>query len=115
MAGKRALVTGGASGIGRAIVEKYLAEGAAVAVAEIRQEARKEIESLGAAFIACDVGSPDDIAGACRQTIEMFSDPVESGVPAVLNAPHEPAQLLQILPRLELPRAAKFVRIPGLS
>ncbi len=37
--GKRALVTGGASGIGRAIIERFVAEGAAVAVCDIDKEA----------------------------------------------------------------------------
>ena len=46
---------------------------------------------------------------ADRQPIEMLGDAPERRVAAVLDAPHEPAQLLQILPRLEVPRPAKLV------
>ena len=44
----------------------------------------------------------------------MFGDPIEGRVPAILNAPHETAKLLEILARLELPCAAELVRIRGL-
>jgi NAD(P)-dependent dehydrogenase (short-subunit alcohol dehydrogenase family) len=62
--GKVAVVTGGASGIGRAIVERYVAEGARVAIADL---ATRESEALGArldrrAFaIALDVTKPGSI------------------------------------------------------
>lgn len=47
LAGKVAVVTGGARGIGRAIVERYVAEGAVVAIAD-RLAAEAEAEALGA-------------------------------------------------------------------
>jgi D-sorbitol dehydrogenase (acceptor) len=48
LAGKVALVTGGARGIGRAIVERYIAEGASVAIADLSvNQAREVAEKFG--------------------------------------------------------------------
>ena len=44
LANKRALVTGGASGIGYAIVERFLKEGAAVVFCDIATEATERAE-----------------------------------------------------------------------
>jgi len=52
LAGKAAIVTGGATGIGRAIVERLSAEGAAVAIADIQADAAAEL----AAQLASDGG-----------------------------------------------------------
>lgn len=53
---KVAVVTGGARGIGRAIVERYVAEGATVAVADIDvNEAQRLAESLGGAAFAVEL------------------------------------------------------------
>ena len=41
--GKRAFVTGGALGIGRATVERFLAEGASVASLDVEAEDRKSV------------------------------------------------------------------------
>jgi len=58
--GARIVVTGGASGIGRATVERALAEGARVAVLD-RDVAAAD---LGTPATVCDVTSPDDVERA---------------------------------------------------
>ena len=75
---KVALITGGASGIGRATALLFAQEGAAVAIADINQEmgesALKEIENLGGQviFIPCDVSKAADCQLAVEQTVATF-------------------------------------------
>lgn len=72
--GKRALVTGGGRGIGRAIAIAFAAEGADVAVAaRTRSEiesVREEIGERGRKGLAlpCDVGAPGEIERAVEET-----------------------------------------------
>lgn len=61
--GKVAVVTGGASGIGRAVVERFVGAGAKVTILDIT-ESRKLAESLGAAFVQADVANEAEIARA---------------------------------------------------
>ena len=58
VAGKTALVTGGASGIGYATVRLLATEGASVFVADINETAGVEVaEEIGGVFISLDVSS----------------------------------------------------------
>lgn len=63
-----AVVTGGASGIGRAFAERLGADGAAVAVLDVgdASEPVERIQAAGGTALAvrCDVGDPGQVAGA---------------------------------------------------
>ena len=76
--GKSALVTGGASGIGRATALAFAREGARVAVADILEEAAQntvsEIEAMGgqALAIACDVTDDDAVKAMIAATMDAY-------------------------------------------
>ncbi|MFF5620499.1 SDR family NAD(P)-dependent oxidoreductase [[Kitasatospora] papulosa] len=77
-AGKVALVTGGASGIGLALSRRLAASGAAVVVADHNEEsARKaaaELEATGAraAAVALDVTDPASVEAGVRFVVDTF-------------------------------------------
>jgi len=59
---KTAIVTGGAQGIGRAIAERYVAEGARVMIADLdAKKAAAAAGEIGCAFEAADVSSKADV------------------------------------------------------
>jgi NAD(P)-dependent dehydrogenase (short-subunit alcohol dehydrogenase family) len=59
LAGKVALVTGGASGLGEAIVRRYVAEGARVVIADIDVRLGEALACVS----ACNWGPPDSVIG----------------------------------------------------
>jgi len=75
---KRAVVTGAASGIGKAIAFAFAQEGADVAVLDINEtkaaEVVAQITSLGrkSKFIPCDVGSSPAVAAAFQEVEKAF-------------------------------------------
>ncbi len=70
---KVAIVTGGASGIGRATVELFVEEGAQVVIADVDVEAGEELSAqLGdaAAFQRTDVSDADDVQALVDFAVE---------------------------------------------
>ena len=73
--GKVAIITGGASGIGRATVERFVEEGARVVIADIEDEPGNQLaHDLGAAgsFVHTDVSEESQIEAAVAHALESF-------------------------------------------
>jgi NAD(P)-dependent dehydrogenase (short-subunit alcohol dehydrogenase family) len=75
LAGKVAVVTGAASGIGRGVAEKFLAEGAQVVLADVNADQGKEAAAeLGdnSRFKQTDVSDQDQITALVAFAVETF-------------------------------------------
>ncbi len=75
LSGKVAVITGGASGIGRASVELFVAEGAKVVIADMDESAGQALaESLGgnAVFIRTDVSDRAQVQAAVDLAVSKF-------------------------------------------
>jgi sorbose reductase len=97
--GKRALVTGASSGIGRKVAEAYLQAGAQVAIAarrsEVLEEVAADLASAGSRVlpVCCDVTQPDQVGRMLEQvTAELGGIDI-----AVCNA-----GIIAIAPMLEM-------------
>lgn len=75
LAGKSAIVTGGASGFGKGIVEKFLDEGARVLIADINGTAAEELAAAkGEAAVAqqVDVAKASSVEAMAEAAIQAF-------------------------------------------
>src|SRR5258707_11561072 len=80
LAGKVAIVTGGASGMGRATVMRFLADGAKVVVADLNEANGAETLAVAktnghgdsVAFVRCDVAQEADVAATVALAEKQF-------------------------------------------
>lgn len=75
--GKVAVVTGGASGIGKACIESFLREGAKAVIADMNPEGQKLSDQLNeqggeTMYIQTDVTQEDQVKNLVQQTVERF-------------------------------------------
>src|ERR1700733_12869110 len=73
IADRVAIVTGGASGIGKATVELFAQEGAKVVIGDLPEsEGEKIAKEIGATFVATDVGDPKQVERMVRAAVDKF-------------------------------------------
>ena len=106
--GRRAHVTGGAQGIGRAIAERLAAGGARVAFSDVNADGAKavaaELEGDGHIGLACDVRDTAQVRAAMEETIAAFGGldilvnnaGIEIGAPVTETDEDDFARLLDI-------------------
>ncbi len=99
---KTVIVTGGASGIGRATVERFAREGASVVVADVNEGAAREaaetVRTGGgrALAVAIDIRDPDAVQALVKATLDAF-DGLHVLVNSAALAPR-PAKMLDVAP-----------------
>jgi rhamnose utilization protein RhaD (predicted bifunctional aldolase and dehydrogenase)/NAD(P)-dependent dehydrogenase (short-subunit alcohol dehydrogenase family) len=72
LSGKVAIVTGAASGIGKACVDRLLADGAAVVAVDINPAVKKNWNTTSVLSIVCDLTKSDSVDKLVASTIAQF-------------------------------------------
>jgi len=81
LAGKAALVTGGSSGLGRAIGRRFAAEGARVMFVGRREPRLAEAAGPGGSYVVADLVRPEQAERAVRAAVDKFG-----GLDILVNA-----------------------------
>jgi len=96
LASKHAVVTGGASGIGRALVRKFAEEGARVVVADLDAEGAIEVATeVGGIGVAVDVGDEPSVRSLVERAekeygpIDLFCSNAGIFLPGDVEVPNE--------------------------
>jgi len=69
--GKTVLVTGAASGIGKAIAEAFTDAGASVLLNDMKKEGKGVAEKIGATFLRADLAEPDEVRRLAREALDL--------------------------------------------
>jgi len=91
---KVAVITGGASGIGKAIAEAYIQKGANVVILDIHPDVHKIAEELSSKHsigLKCDITNTNEIDSALQKVIDVFGslDVLVNSAGIALLAPAE--------------------------
>ncbi len=96
LAGKHAVVTGGANGIGRALARRFAAEGGRVVVADLDRERASELAAeIGGLAVAADVGDEASLrhlverAERANGPIDLFCSNAGIGLLGGIELPNE--------------------------
>ncbi|MEY8198305.1 MAG: SDR family oxidoreductase [Colwellia sp.] len=79
---KRAYITGGTSGIGRAIAEHFIEQGARVVIADIT-DGTQVAKEIGAHYVSCNVANEQNVSDSLVQATELLGGKLDI---VVLNA-----------------------------
>ena len=79
---KRAYITGGSSGIGRAVAEVFIANGAQVVIADI-VDGTAVANEIGAKYVQCNVSDEQSVADSMAGATELLEGKLDI---VVLNA-----------------------------
>src|SRR2546427_630351 len=110
LAGRMAVVTGGGSGIGRAIARRFAAEGAQVAVADLSREGAERVAAEVLADGGAAIAVPTDVADSA-QVDALFARVVrEWGTVDILS---NNAGIGELSPRLRAQTEQAFQAIMG--
>lgn len=71
-AGKVAIVTGAAGGIGEAYARALAARGASVVVADVNEAGEKVAADIGGCFVRTDVSDPGSVAAMAQAAVDRF-------------------------------------------
>lgn len=69
--GKVAMVTGGGSGIGRAIAMGLAQSGARVVINDMSESGQETADEIGGAFLQADLADMDETRGLCQRALEL--------------------------------------------
>ena len=80
--GRKAFITGAASGIGRAVAEEFITHGATVVIADI-VDASAVANEIGARAVLCNVADESSVSESLQKACELLGGPLDI---VVLNA-----------------------------